>query len=531
MTNEDIDKFYYDSQMSINPVTATFYNDYRFEDLYVHPCTGYYRNSLKDFIKIYRQHYKNSAQPEIMLYNINLIKEYLELPMQYLPINHFNNPFKNIIDIIDRAEFNQPDAKREAFSRFKKRMFALINTLPELLQLLQIGITKGIVENKKVIELLITDLENLKDNSENIKNFKKEYKAFIKDVVSPEAKKFAKEIKLNYLKHCKSDLGLYGFPCDKNVPEESRLGIKIYNYLLKAHLSIDISHKEILELGLGLVKKYDIIIKDLQKEIKNNNVVVKCFKNKNEVLSIYKKALKELEIDSKEIVGFPKNYKTTKIIPMNEEFLPAALFYTNGFSKDSTGIFKINIRKPQELMYHDVRNLVIHEAVPGHSLQLQYTMLSKNIPKWLRISENTSVCEGWALYVERFIKNPDPLEKLSTANSMQIRAVRLVIDTMMHVYGIDFEICYKYMHKYLYNSKTEITSEIYRYSVLPGQATAYMIGCISIEKMADNFIKKCQQNECKVVYGPKSKEDLKKFHTEFLKNSYMPLCFIEKKLI
>ena len=227
------------------------------------------------------------------------------------------------------------------------------------------------------------------------------------------------------------------------------------------------------------------------------------------MIDTYKKALKQIEKDSEEVAKKPQNYKSPRIVKMDSLYEPAALFFPGDFTNKNEGVFKVNIRSYKQLMRSDVRNLTLHEAVPGHSLQLQYTTLDTKIPRWLRMISFTSTVEGWALYAERFIKNPSVLETYSTLNSMQIRAVRLVVDIGIHIHGWSFNQASNFMHKYLYNSDEEIASEVYRYSVLPGQACSYMIGCLVINKMFKE-----------------SKLPTKKFNTLFLENSFLPLCFV-----
>lgn len=540
----DVDKEYYNDIIKLNPLTATFYGDYSQEDKYVGPNTLHYRTELIKLINKYTSTtntgtlnnqplYKYSQQSEIMKYSLDMSKEALKYPFYYLPVNHFFNPFRDILDIIDRMQFNKPGSKLSSFESFKKRIFSMIQTLPELCQNILDGCKYGIVENKDVIKLLIKDLEHININMDQITNFKKEYKTFMSLVFIPAAKEMAHWLKKEYLGYCKTDLGLFGFPCDKNIKNiDERLGTKMYNSLLKFHTSTDkIDYKYVFNLGLKLVSELDTKIKNVKEQInkqekeaeghKKENKI-HYFKTKKEVINVYKKELKQLETDMSSIVDKPKNYKTANIVEIDEEFKPAGLYYPGSLS-GSPGTFKVNVRNPKELMYHDVRNLTLHEAMPGHSLQMQYVTNNTSVPKWLRINVYTSVCEGWALYVERFIgisglkghREVSLLEQLSTLNSMQIRAVRLIIDVGIHIYGYSFKKCYKIMSRYLYNSRAEKTAEIYRYSAIPGQATSYMIGSNIIEKM---YIKS----------GNNGLEGLKAFHNKFLENSFMPMFMIEK---
>ena len=91
---------------------------------------------------------------------------------------------------------------------------------------------------------------------------------------------------------------------------------------------------------------------------------------------------------------------------------------------------------------------------------------------------------------------------------MLLRSLRLVIDTGIHTKGWSFNKCFKFMKKYLDDPDSEIKSEIYRYSVCPGQALCYVVGYLVIDNLSKKY------------------SDIKEFHSKFLKNSYLPLNFL-----
>jgi len=93
-----------------------------------------------------------------------------------------------------------------------------------------------------------------------------------------------------------------------------------------------------------------------------------------------------------------------------------------------------------------------------------------------------------------------------------IRAVRLVVDTGIHYYGWSYKKAYNYYDKYCLSSEKETDNAILRFIANPGQALTYKIGELFINNLRDKFLKK--------------NNDIKAFHTYFLKNGPLPLCLM-----
>jgi prolyl oligopeptidase len=167
--------------------------------------------------------------------------------------------------------------------------------------------------------------------------------------------------------------------------------------------------------------------------------------------------------------------------------------------------------------------LALHEAVPGHHLQIAIAQELKNLPKFRRDGGYTSFVEGWALYAESLGYETQMYEDLYQLYGALIfemwRACRLVVDTGIHAKKWTREEAVAYMKKYTANSDLDIKSEVDRYIAWPGQALAYKTGEMKIKEL---------RRKSEEALG--SKFDIKEFHDTMLKNGALPLPLLEVEI-
>jgi uncharacterized protein (DUF885 family) len=167
--------------------------------------------------------------------------------------------------------------------------------------------------------------------------------------------------------------------------------------------------------------------------------------------------------------------------------------------------------------------LMIHEGAPGHHFQLSAQQMIKDVPLLRKVLPFSAYAEGWALYAERMAKtdmgfyDSDPLGDLGRLQAEMFRAVRLVVDTGMHAKHWTREQSIDYMVAKTGMTQAEVTREIERYVVWPGQATSYKVGQLAMLRMRD---------EAQQALGPRF--DLRAFHEVILMNGSMPLAVLEE---
>jgi len=209
-------------------------------------------------------------------------------------------------------------------------------------------------------------------------------------------------------------------------------------------------------------------------------------------------------------------------VPKFSEVGSAGAYY-NAPSMDGTrpGRFFANLRDVKETPKWSMKTLAYHEGIPGHHFQIS---IAQNLDLPLARSRLpfTAYTEGWALYAEQLayevgMYNDDPPGDLGRLQAELFRAVRLVVDTGMHYKKWSREQAITYMVETTGMAEGDVTAEIERYSVMPGQACAYKIGMLKILELRER---------AKAALG--SKFDLKKFHSVVLDNGPLPLTVLEK---
>ena len=185
------------------------------------------------------------------------------------------------------------------------------------------------------------------------------------------------------------------------------------------------------------------------------------------------------------------------------------------------GWFEANTNDLNTRTKWSMETLLLHEAVPGHHLQGARAQELKQLPAFRRNSWFTAFGEGWALYAESlgdemgFYK--DPYQKFGNLSFEMLRASRLVVDTGLHAFGWTREQAIDYMVNNTGLTREDITAEVDRYLVWPGQATAYKIGELKIKAL---------RAKARAELGEMF--DLRRFHNAVIDNGGLPLAVLEQ---
>ena len=221
----------------------------------------------------------------------------------------------------------------------------------------------------------------------------------------------------------------------------------------------------------------------------------------------------------------PKAKVEVRRVPVFKEATSAGAYY-NGASMDGTrpGVFYANLRDLSEIPKWSMPTLAYHEGVPGHHWQIATAQELKGVPQFRKLIPFTAYQEGWALYAEWLAKEAgwyegNPFGDLGRLQAELFRAVRLVVDTGIHAKRWTREQAIAYMRDKTSMGEKEVTAEIERYIVNPGQACAYKVGMLKIQEL-----RKRAQSELGTKF------DQRQFHDVVLTNGALPLEILEEQV-
>jgi uncharacterized protein (DUF885 family) len=248
-------------------------------------------------------------------------------------------------------------------------------------------------------------------------------------------------------------------------------------------------------------------------------------KDSASLVNAYRDIAKRIDPELPRLFGhLPRLPYVISTIPSYAAPAQATAYYLSG-SPDShqPGTFYVNTYALDSRPTWEMEALTAHEAVPGHHLQITLSQEMHDLPAFRRYTGYTAFTEGWGLYAESLGSElglyRDPYSKFGQLSYEMWRAIRLVLDTGIHDRGWTREQAMEYFRANSAKTEQEITSEVDRYIVTPGQALAYKSGELAIRAMR-------QRAERELG----SRFDIRAFHDEILGEGALPLDILDTRM-
>jgi prolyl oligopeptidase len=348
----------------------------------------------------------------------------------------------------------------------------------------------------------------------------------IEETVLPAYRELDRYFEKKYLPAARDSIGLSELPN----------GNAWYEYLARSFTTTRMTPDEIHRLGLEEVRRIRDEMEKIIQEVEFTGsfadflVFLRTdpqfyFDNPDDLLEAYLATCKRIDPELVNLFG------TLPRMPYGVKQIPDAIApdtttaYYNRPAADGSraGIYYVNLYKPEVRPKYEIEVLSVHEAMPGHHLQIALQQELDEMPNFRRFLGFTAFVEGWGLYSERLGYDlglyKDPYSRFGQLTYDMWRAVRLVVDTGMHYKGWTRQQAIDFFKDNAAKAEHDIVNEIDRYILMPGQALAYKIGQLKILtireraeiQLGDNF-------------------DIRAFHDELLGAGALPLDLLELRM-
>jgi len=313
-------------------------------------------------------------------------------------------------------------------------------------------------------------------------------------------------------------------------------GEAYYAYEIRRHTTTNKTAKEIHEMGLAEVARIRRQMEEIIRKVRfkgDFDDFVKFlrtdprfyYKTAADLLEGYRDICKRVDPELIRLFGtLPRTPYGVIPTPDFEAPTSTTAYYRPGSLEGARpGYFVANTYRLETRPKYEMEALAIHEAVPGHHLQISLAQELTGVPKFRRHGGFTAYVEGWGLYSESLGEEmgfyADPYSKFGQLTYEMWRAVRLVVDTGMHAFGWSRQRAIDFMKANTAKTEHDITVEIDRYIVWPGQALAYKTGELKIKELRARAQKELGE-----------RFDLRRFHDAVLLAGALPLELLEKRV-
>jgi uncharacterized protein (DUF885 family) len=309
-----------------------------------------------------------------------------------------------------------------------------------------------------------------------------------------------------------------------------------YAHRVRVHTTTDLSPEEIHELGLGEVERIGSAMRELIGDVGFDGGFTEfstflatddrffCA-TPDELLERYRAIAARIDPRLPDLFGrLPRLPYVIEPVPSYAERSQTAAYYLPGAPDGSRpGTFFANTYDLRSRPTWEFESLTLHEAVPGHHLQIALAQEMDDLPAFRRNAWLTAFGEGWALYAESLGEDvglyADPYSRYGAYMGEMWRSIRLVVDTGLHALGWTRDQAIEFAQEKSGRHDHDVVVEIDRYLVWPGQALAYKVGELAFQKL---------RRQAAATLGERF--DLRSFHDEVLRHGCLPLDLLEARV-
>jgi uncharacterized protein (DUF885 family) len=434
-------------------------------------------------------------------------------------------------------------SSKKEYEEYIKRLKDIPRSVDERLTLMRKGLQLGICQPRAILngyentyeQHIVTDIDKsvfwkpfLKKpfaiGDDDWKQITNEGRVAVLQYAIEGFKKIRTFFDKEYLPKTRTTIGVSHFPD----------GLAYYQERTHHYTTTDLTYEQVYQLGLQEVARIKKEMMDVLKEVSFGGTLQEFIaflrSNPKYYTTSAEQLLKEASYIAKKADGaLPQFFGKLPRQSYGVEPVPAHLAptYTAGrysgapLNSKRAGNYWVNTYDLKSRPLYALESLTLHEAVPGHHLQIALTKELDNLPPFRKNLYVNAFGEGWGLYAEYLGKEmgfyKDNISYFGRLTYEMWRACRLVLDVALHTKGWTREQAVTYLSENTALSLHEVNTEINRYISWPGQALAYKMGELKIKELR----KKAEDQL-------KDKFDIREFHDLVLSQGTVTLKILEQ---
>lgn len=551
---EQVVEGYFDRQLELNPVYATFIGDHRFDDELPNMLSEEfieaqfaleheYLDAVRDIDRDALSH-DDQLTWDVFKLGREWAIEGEQFPEHLIPINQFYS-IPTFMAIMGSGQSAQPFRTVEDYESWLGR----VEDFGVLMRQIEINLGQGIDREvtlpRVIVERIIPQLEahivddpekslfwqpvaNMPEEiaSEERAALEEKYRSAIMEHLVPAYRGLRDYLRDEYLPAARDTVGLYALP-------EGRAW---YDYKIKTNTTVALSADAIHEMGLAEVARIRGEMEKVMREVGFKGTLAEWFEyvktddrfyydNEEDLLEGYRAIESRMQAAVSKLFDInPKaGFEVRPVEAFRAASAAGASYQSPAPDGSRPGIFYVNTHNLKAQPKFGMETLFIHEAIPGHHFQNALQIELTDLPRFRRFGGYTAFGEGWALYAESLGKElgffTDPMQWYGRLSDEMLRAMRLVVDTGIHAKGWTRERAIAFMRENSSMADSDIISEVERYIAIPGQALSYKIGQFKLSELRERA--EAQLGE---------KFDIRDFHTQILVDGELPLPVLEEKI-
>lgn len=539
----------WDEDLARSPLSATYYGEHRYDallpDLSIRGTDADLQRSRQRLAAL--RAIPKAKLPPVEQLNHQLFEYELQEEIDAAPFKLYLEAIGPRGGVQTAGEWSEamPFEKLEHYRNWLSRLRAL----PLFVRQTQALLQQGMAERRVPPRILMTRVQSqlrslLVDRPEDSSFYKRfitiapaipaeqaqalraEARTLIQEQLLPAYRSFEAFFSQQYLPACRETVGAWDWPD----------GAALYANRARHYTTTTMTPEQIHQVGLREVARIEGEMDKLIQEIGYKGTRAEFFNwlrtdpqhfftDPQKLYEAYVLAAKKIEPELPKLFG--KLYRT----PFGVRAIPditAPHTYTAYYNPPSldgrrAGYYSVNLYRPEVRPKWEIEVLTVHESVPGHHLQTALAQELGELPQFRRSAGYTPFVEGWALYSERLGYEiglyKDPYSRFGQLSYDMWRAVRLVVDTGIHVQRWSRQQAIDYFMAKAPKAEADIINEVDRYISWPGQALGYKIGQLKIlelRAMAEQQLG--------------ARFDLRAFHDHLLGAGALPLDLLERRM-